>query len=69
VDETHIIDATRRLDDDEISVFFWRSLQLRRLGYGVPESEHLASSRIDIHELERLIANGCPHNTAVRIAA
>jgi len=33
------------------------------------ESARLASSRIDVHELERLITNGCSHNTAIRIAA
>jgi len=68
VDETPILDARCRLDD-EISLLCWRSQRLRSLGYGMRESARLASSRIDVHELERLIANGCPHNTAVRIAA
>ena len=68
MDETHILDARCRLDD-EISLLCWRSQRLRSLGYGVRESARLASSRIDVHELERLIAKGCPHNTAVRIAA
>jgi len=68
VDETHILDARCRLDD-EISLLCWRSQRLRSLGYGVRESARLASARIDVHELERLIAKGCPHNTAVRIAA
>lgn len=68
MDESHVIDARCRLDD-EISLLCWRSQRLRSLGYGVRESARLASSRIGVHELERLIANGCPHNTAVRIAA
>ena len=68
MDETDNLDATCRLDD-EISLLWWRSQRLRSLGYGVRESARLASSRIDVHELERLIAKGCPHNTAVRIAA
>ena len=33
------------------------------------EAARLALSRVDIHELEHLIGNGCPLETAVRIAA
>ena len=66
--ETDTLDARPRLDD-QISLLRWRSQRLRSLGYGVRESARLASSRIDVHERERLIAKGCPHHTAVRIAA
>jgi hypothetical protein len=33
------------------------------------EAASLALSEVDVHELERLIGNGCPPATAVRIAA
>ena len=40
-----------------------------RIRYELHEAARLALSRIDIHELEHLIGNGCPLETAVRIAA
>lgn len=58
----------RRLDD-ELTVVQWRTERLIALGYELREAAFLAISRVDIHELERLIANGCPPATAVRIAA
>ena len=58
----------RRLDDD-LTVVRWRTERLIALGYEVREAAFLAVSRVDIHELERLIGNGCPPATAVRIAA
>ena len=58
----------RRLDDDLI-VLRWRTERLVALGYELREAAFLAISRVDIHELERLIGNGCPPATAVRIAA
>jgi len=68
MDELDILDIRRWLDD-ELSVLRWRTERLRSLGYEPPGAARLASSHIDIHELERLIAKGCPTNTAVRIAA
>jgi hypothetical protein len=47
----------------------WRTEYLIALGFALPEAAFLAFSRVDIHELERLIARGCPPETAVRIAA
>ena len=58
----------RRLDDD-LSVVRWRTERLIALGYELREAAFLAISRVDIHELERLIGKGCPPATAVRIAA
>ena len=58
----------RRLDDD-LSVVRWRTERLIALGYELREAAFLAISRVDIHELERLIGKGCPPTTAVRIAA
>ena len=58
----------RRLDDD-LTVLRWRTERLIALGYELREAAFLAISRVDIHELERLIGKGCPPATAVRIAA
>jgi hypothetical protein len=55
--------------DEELTVVRWRTERLLELGYGLREAAGLALSEIDIHELERLIALGCPPETAVRIAA
>jgi hypothetical protein len=57
-----------RLDDD-LALVRWRSERLVALGYELREASFLAISRVDIHELEWLIENGCPPATAVRIAA
>ena len=57
-----------RLDDD-LALVRWRSERLVALGYELREASFLAISRVDIHELERLIGKGCPPATAVRIAA
>ena len=59
---------SRRLDDD-LSLLRWRTERLVALGYELREAAFLAFSRVDIHELERLIEKGCPPATAVRIAA
>ena len=55
--------------DDELVVTRWRTERLVRLGYELREAASLALSEVDVHELERLIGNGCPPATAVRIAA
>jgi hypothetical protein len=55
--------------DDELNVLNWRSERLRSLGYELGEAARLATSSVDLHELERLIAKGCPPETAIRIAA
>jgi hypothetical protein len=55
--------------DDELSVLCWRMELLGRLGYDRRAAARLASSRVDVHELERLISRGCPPSTAARTAA
>jgi hypothetical protein len=64
----HLESEWRRLDDD-LAIVGWRTERLLALGYGLREAAFLALSQVDLHELERLIANGCPPATAVRIAA
>ena len=66
--EAHLDTEWRRLDD-ELNVLQWRIERLVVLGYELREAAFLAISQVDVHELERLIAKGCPLATAVRIAA
>jgi len=58
----------RRLDNDP-SILRRRTERLMALRYDSGRATVLACSAIDIHELERLIARGCPPLTAARIAA
>jgi hypothetical protein len=58
---------SRRLDDD-LTVVHWRTDRLLALGYAFRDAAYLALSDVDLHEVERLIGNGCPAETAVRIA-
>ncbi len=64
-----IADSDLRRLDDEMSVLRWRTERMMALGYEFAQAAHLACSAADIHELERLIARGCPLGTAARIAA
>ena len=64
-----IADIDPRRLDDELCVLRWRTERLMTLGYEFPQAARLACSTADVHELERLIARGCPLGTAARIAA
>jgi hypothetical protein len=69
MDELGISDVEWLALDEGLSVVHWRTERLLALGYEWREAARLAGTGIDIHELERLIAMGCPLETAVRIAA
>jgi hypothetical protein len=69
VDELALAEIEWRELEDDLRVTRWRIDRLLSLGYEFRDAARLALSRIDIHELERLIRNGCPPATAVRIAA
>jgi hypothetical protein len=57
-------DGTPELD----SVYGWRRAQLTALGVTGEAAVLLAAdARLDVHELERLLAAGCPLPTALRI--
>lgn len=62
-------EADRGRLDEELRLTSWRTERLVALGYPLRRAFSLATSRVDIHELERLIARGCPPETATRIAA
>lgn len=44
-----------------------RSRRLRLLGYAPSQAAFLATTKIDIDQLERLIGLRCPHDLAARI--
>jgi hypothetical protein len=69
MDTSNTLDSEWRRLDDDLTLVAWRTERLLALGYELREAAFLAIARIDIHELERLIAKGCPPATAVRIAA
>ena len=69
MDELDTLASEWRQLDDDLTVVRWRTERLIALGYELREAAFLAISRVDIHELERLIGKGCPPATAVRIAA
>ena len=69
MDELDTLAGEWRRFDDDLTVLRWRTERLLALGYELREAAFLAISRVDIHELERLIGKGCPPATAVRIAA
>jgi hypothetical protein len=62
-------DLDREWLETELIVLRWRTERLLALGYEFPQAAILACSAADVHELERLIARGCPPATAARIAA
>lgn len=45
----------------EEGVFTWRETEFARLGYAPHEAEALAGTRIDIHEIAKLIHAGASH--------
>jgi hypothetical protein len=62
--------AEQRRDDetDEAVVFQWRFAVLMEAGYLPDQARTLASCReVDVRLAERLLAQGCPRATAVRI--
>ena len=67
--EVNVLDGDWRRLDEELDVIRWRTRRLLRIGYELDEAARLAHSRVDIHDLEHLIANGCRLETAARIAA
>lgn len=69
MDEVNIVEVDWRRLDEELDVVRWRTRCLLGLGYEPEDADRLAFSPVDIHELEHLIGNGCPLETAVRIAA
>jgi hypothetical protein len=59
-------DSKRSYDPD--AIFDWRFAELRRAGYRPNDAWRLASNRdVDLRLAERLLAQGCPRETVLRI--
>ena len=67
--EIERLDCGSRRLHEAVAVLRWRTERLVALGYEPRQAACLAGSEVDVHELERLIRNGCPPRTAARIAA
>jgi hypothetical protein len=61
------IDVRNELDED-LRVVLWRTATLCRAGYDDDSALELAlTDDVDLHLAARLVANGCPVETALRI--
>jgi hypothetical protein len=69
VEELELYEIEWSLLADYLRVAAWRAERLLELGYPPRRAVSLATSPVDIHDLERLIGRGCPPETALRIAA
>jgi hypothetical protein len=67
--EEDAVAREREVEAPEIDeVYGWRSMRLRRLGVPRELRANLAAEpAFSVHELERLLAAGCPLGTALRI--
>ena len=52
---------------DELNVRHWRLDQLISLGFDHLQAAVMAESAVDLAQARRLVALGCPHETASRI--
>ena len=64
---THAETLVTGMESEEIRVYLWRLGRLERSGYSNEAADELAASAIDLHELEALLAAGCPRETAQAI--
>ena len=63
--EMSVVEAAP-LEETEL-VYRWRVLQSLRMGFASKLAERIATTSVDLHELEHLIGRGCPRGTAYRI--
>jgi hypothetical protein len=64
-DGTLEIDYTSTTEEERI--YAWRVHVLAAAGYPHPLAKLVADSTADLHTAERLVRDGCPPATAVRI--
>ena len=53
--------------EEERRILLWRLAEFARLGFAYPESVALAGTGVDLGEARKLVACGCPAETASRI--
>jgi hypothetical protein len=54
-------------DEQALLVRRWRRGQFMRLGFGLKDAQRLTTEAVDLGEMRRLVASGCPLDTAQRI--
>jgi hypothetical protein len=52
---------------EEVLVRTWRRRQFLALGFSLRQAQRLTKAPVDLGDMRRLIAAGCPHETAQRI--
>jgi hypothetical protein len=52
---------------EEILVRRWRRAQFMRMGFTLRDAQRLTAAPVDLAEMRRLVAAGCPLSTAQRI--
>lgn len=52
---------------DAVCVRRWRRKQFRDMGFSLREAQQLTKSPVDLGEMRRLLAAGCPPDTAQKI--
>jgi hypothetical protein len=53
--------------DEETMIRRWRRAQFLRLGFSLNQAQRLTNASVDLHQMRKLIAAGCPHEIAQRI--
>jgi hypothetical protein len=54
-------------DEELLLVRRWRRAQFMRMGFGLRDAQRLTSQAVDVADMRRLVAEGCPLETAQRI--
>lgn len=54
-------------EEETLRVRHWRRRQFMSLGFGLRDAQRLTAADVDLSDMRRLIASGCPPETARRI--
>jgi hypothetical protein len=61
-------EQVRRPLSEEDRIVLWRAEELQRAGFRPVIAGALAAQKdVDLHLAVKLVKNGCPHDTAIRI--
>lgn len=52
---------------EEVQIRRWRRRQFLTLGFSLPEAQRLTAAPVDLGAMRKLLAAGCPRETAKRI--
>jgi hypothetical protein len=53
--------------DEQTKIRRWRRRQFLRLGFSLNQAQRLTNASVDLDQMRKLIAAGCPHEIAQRI--